>query len=323
MMDQWIISLLKQACEQGASDVHLGAGRVPVFRVCGRLRTVAHAPRVGAASLDILIQTVLEDQNTASDEEDFALSVSGVGRFRCHTFKTEQGRSIAFRVLPDTIASLDALGLHPGCKQCCGFKHGLVLVAGSTGSGKSTTLAAMIAHINATQARHIVTLEDPIEYLHASQQSLVQQRQVGRDTDNFTSGLRAALREDPDVIVVGELRDVESTRLALHAAETGHLVFSTVHANSCVQVLSRILASFSAQDQAFVQEVLASTLQMVISQRLVTHQNKRCVAQEVMVLNNAIRHLIRDNQLHQITSVMQTGRQHGMQTMAQALAVFK
>ncbi|MDX1670272.1 MAG: type IV pilus twitching motility protein PilT [Limnobacter sp.] len=255
-----------------------------------------------------------------SKECDYSFTLEEVSRFRVNAFMQQRGAAVAFRVVPATVLTLDELNAPAVFKKVTGHSHGLVLVTGPTGSGKSTTLAAMINHINTTTRGHILTIEDPIEFLHKPEGCVINQRELGEHTDSFSNALKAALREDPDVIMIGEMRDLETIQLALTAAETGHLVFGTLHTNSAPKTIDRIIDSFPSADKGMIRSMLSESLRAVISQGLLKRPTGgRVAAHEIMICTPPIRNLIREGKLTQMTSVMQTGLDHGMQTMEQCL----
>ncbi|MFB9325202.1 type IV pilus twitching motility protein PilT [Paenibacillus aurantiacus] len=318
-LDQ-IISLLRQSHEWKASDLHISVGSPPVMRVHGMLQRIGEE-LVSAEAASVMALALLnpdqKERFEQAGEVDFSYELEGCSRYRINAYRQRGRVSIAIRTIPTAIPTLEQLQL-PSILGTLANKHqGLVLVTGPTGSGKSSTLAAMIDYINRTQKKHIVTLEDPIEFLHAHKQSVVDQREVGNDTRSFANGLRAALRQDPDVILVGEMRDLETISAAVTAAETGHLVFATLHTSDAPQTIDRIIDAFPAHQQAQVRAQLAAVLVAVISQRLLPRaggQGRMC-ATEIMVNNSAVANLIRTEKIHQIKSVMQTGRAQGMHTM--------
>ncbi|MCL6454345.1 MAG: type IV pilus twitching motility protein PilT [Alicyclobacillus sp.] len=311
--------LLAEAVCLGASDLHLSAGAVPVVRVDGALRPLARSV-VSAEQMEELLRSLLNGPRLARlqsvGDVDFSHSLPGLSRFRVNVFQQWDGLGAAIRVIPNHVPTPEALGLPAVLTELAERRQGLLLVTGPTGSGKSTTLAALIAHINRTAGKHIVTLEDPIEYVHRPQRSLVQQREVGRDTRSFADGLRAALRQDPDVLLIGELRDLETIQTALTAAETGHLVLATLHTMGAVQTIERLVDVFPPHQQAQVRMQLASVLVGVASQQLLPRQGGgRVAAFEVMVNTPAVANLVRSGPLHQLTTVIQTSRQLGMHTL--------
>lgn len=319
-----ITELLAFSAKQNASDLHLSAGLPPVMRVDGDLRRLS-VPAISDDEVrQLLGQTMVEDQRRHFNEQleaDFSFELPDVGRFRVNAFHQSRGAGAVFRTIPGDAPSLDDLGLGEVFRKAAMLPRGLVLVTGPTGSGKTTTLAAMINHINTNRAAHILTLEDPIEIIHQSNCCLVNQREVHRHTRSFSSALRSALREDPDVIMVGELRDLETIRLALTAAETGHLVFGTLHTSSAARTIERIIDVFPGDEKAMVRGMLSESLQVVIAQALLKRQGAgRVAAHEVLVATSAVRNLIREGKTAQIYSAMQTGGNQGMQTLDDALA---
>ena len=318
-----IAQLLTFAVKRGASDLHLSAGLPPMVRVDGDMRRISLPPLAGE-QVRTLIHGVMSDRQRrdyeTSRELDFAMAVPGLTRFRVNAFHQHRGAGAVFRVIPATITRLEQLHGPPVLATLCRQRNGLVLVTGPTGSGKSTTLAAMLDDINATDCGHILTIEDPIEFVHTSKRCLVNQREVHRDTHGFTQALRAALREDPDVILVGELRDLETIRLALSAAETGHLVFGTLHTRSAAQTVNRIIDMFPAAERALVRSMLSASLRGVIAQTLLKRLGGgRCAAYEIMVGIPAVRHLIREDNTAQLYSTIQTGGEYGMRTLAHSV----
>lgn len=308
-----------EAHARSASDVHISVNAAPVFRIHGEL--VTQGEKLRPEDTDAMARDLLtEDQWKLFIERgdlDFSYSLTNVSRFRVNVYRQRNCISLAARIIPAFVPTLDDLRLPAVLKSFTTRYHGLVLVTGPTGSGKSTTLAAMIDYINKTQRKHVITLEDPIEYLHRHNQSIIDQREIGSDSRDFSSGLRAALRQDPDVILVGEMRDLETIRTAITASETGHLVLATLHTSDAVQTMDRIIDSFTASQQAQVRAQLSSVLLGVISQRLfpTLQGNGRTAALEILMNTPAIANLIRTEKTHQIRSSMQMGRAHGMQTM--------
>ena len=322
-----IADLLAFSVKHGASDLHLSAGVAPMLRVDGDIQR-SDLPVLTPAAVRELIHSVMNSaQRSAFEsahEADFSYAVPGLGRFRVNAFEQQRGAGAVFRSITSQVPSLEGLGLGEVFKGLCGLSQGLVLVTGATGSGKSTTLAAMIDHINATRQQHILTIEDPIEYLHAPRQCLINQREVHRDTHSVAAALRAALREDPDVIMLGELRDLETIRLALTAAETGHLVLATLHTASAAKAVDRIIDVFAADEKAMVRTMLSESLQGVIAQTLVKRVGGgRVAAHEIMLATPAIRNLIRENKVAQMVSAIQTGAAAGMQTLEMSLKRLK
>ncbi len=318
--------LLNYLIDVGGSDLHLAAGSPPQVRVHGELRQLQEYGRLMPAELRRMIYGILTVKQRESLEETLELDAShplpGKGRFRLNVFFQRDALGAVFRAIPEQILGLKDLGIPPVVGEFADLPRGLVLVTGPTGSGKSTTLAAIIDMINTKRACHILTVEDPIEFLHSHKKALVNQREVGADTLGFQHALRHALRQDPDVILVGELRDLETISTALTAAETGHLVFATLHTQDAPQTIDRIIDVFPSHQQEQVRVQLAATLQAVVTQQLVRTRNKdgRLPAVEVMVATPAIRNLIREAKIHQITTAMQAGGRYGMQTMDQSLA---
>lgn len=314
-----IIEILTHAHERGASDVHISVNSAPILRIHGDL-VPSGDPLTPNQTEQMARFLMTEEQWRAFLEQgeiDFSYSIPGVSRYRVNVYRQRGCCSIAARLVPNRVPSLDELGLPEVVRTFAERPHGLVLVTGPTGSGKSTTLAAIIDYINRTQRKHVITLEDPIEYLHRHQRSIIDQREIGLDSRSFANALRAALRQDPDVILVGEMRDLETVSTALSAAETGHLVLATLHTTDAVQTIDRIIDVFPPSQQGQVRLQLSMVLQGVIAQRLyrTLDGNGRVAAVEVLVNTPAIANLIRTEKTHQIRSAMQTGRMHGMQTM--------
>lgn len=318
-----ITDLLAFSVQNHASDLHLSTGMPPVIRVNGDIRRIS-LPPLDADEIRRMILSVTDEhrqQIYQQDlETDFAFDLPECARFRVNAFHTERGPSAVFRTIPSQILTLSDLNAPPVFQTIADSPRGLVLVTGPTGSGKSTTLAAMIDYINDTKPAHILTIEDPIEFIHTSKQSLINQRELHRHTKSFQAALRSALREDPDVILVGEMRDPETVRLALTAAETGHLVFATLHTNGAAKTVDRIIDVFPAAEKELVRAMLSESLRAVISQTLLkTHDNCRTAAFEILTATAAVRNLIRENKTAQLHTAMQTGQIHGMQTLDQAL----
>lgn len=315
-----ILQLLKKSIELRASDLHLSTGMFPIVRIDGDLVRLENASMLEDTWLKNALAEIFSAEKTALLEYDFSFTPFDGTRCRVNIFQQSRGISAAFRFIPHHPPTLDSLMMPFILKNLSLVKKGLILVTGSTGSGKTSTVAAMIQHINQHKASHIITMEDPIEYLYQPDKSLIQQREIYQHTESFQSALRAALREDPDVMVVGELRDLETIRLALTAAETGHLVFATLHTNSCATSVNRIIDVFPSEDKALVRNMLSESLQAVISQTLIKKiGGGRIAAQEIMVCNPAIRHLIRENKTTQIMSVIQTNQANGMRTMEESV----
>jgi twitching motility protein PilT len=318
-----ITELLAYSAKQGASDQHLSAGLPPMIRVHGDVRRI-NLPALGHKEVHSLVYDIMNDKQRKDFEEfletDFSFEVPGVARFRVNAFNHNRGAGAVFRTIPSKVLTMDQLGMGQVFKDLAKIPRGIVLVTGPTGSGKSTTLAAMIDYINESKYDHILTVEDPIEFVHESKKSLVNQREVHRDTLGFNEALRSALREDPDVILVGEMRDLETIRLALTAAETGHIVFGTLHTSSAAKTIDRIVDVFPAEEKSMVRSMLSESLQGVISQTLLKKNGGgRVAAHEIMVGTPAIRNLIREDKIAQMYSAIQTGSAYGMQTMDQCL----
>jgi twitching motility protein PilT len=318
--------ILLEVVERNASDLHLTAGAKPMLRQRGRLVALENYPKLTPEDTREFIYSILTTEQRRRLETDlqldFAYVVPGRARFRVNTYFQRGAVAAAFRLIPAQIVAIDKLGLPPIVHELTQRPRGIVLVTGPTGSGKSTTLAAMIDEINDTREEHILTIEDPIEFVHAHKHCLINQRELGSDATSFAAALKAALREDPDVILVGEMRDLETISTALTAAETGHLVFATLHTQDAPQTIDRIIDVFSPEQQAQIRVQLSVSLQGIITQQLLPTADGagRCVACEVLVPTAAVRNLVREGKIHQIPSVIQTGAAHGMQTMDSALA---
>ncbi|MEP5765790.1 MAG: type IV pilus twitching motility protein PilT [Halieaceae bacterium] len=318
-----ITELLAFSAKQGASDLHLSAGLPPMIRVDGDVRRI-NLPPMDHKQVHDLIYEIMNDKQRKDYEEfmetDFSFEVPGVARFRVNAFNHNRGAGGVFRTIPSKVLTMDDLGMGQVFKDLSMIPRGLMLVTGPTGSGKSTTLAAMVDYINDNKYEHILTVEDPIEFVHESKKCLVNQREVHRDTLGFNEALRSALREDPDIILVGELRDLETIKLALEAAETGHLVFGTLHTQSAAKTIDRVIDVFPAAEKAMVRSMLSESLQAVISQTLLKKQGGgRVAAHEIMRGTPAIRNLIREDKVAQMYSAIQTGGSIGMQTLDQCL----
>jgi twitching motility protein PilT len=318
-----ITELLAFSAKQGASDLHLSAGLPPMIRVDGDVRRI-NLPALDAKEVRELIYDIMNDKQRQSFEEfletDFSFEVPGVARFRVNAFNQNRGAGAVFRTIPSKILSMEDLGMGEVFRKITDVPRGLVLVTGPTGSGKSTTLAAMVDYLNSNKHHHILTIEDPIEFVHESKKCLVNQREVHRDTLGFSEALRSALREDPDVILVGELRDLETIRLALTAAETGHLVFGTLHTTSAAKTIDRIVDVFPAQEKSMIRSMLSESLHAVVSQSLLKKVGGgRVAAHEIMMGTPAIRNLIREDKVAQMYSAIQTGGSLGMQTLDMCL----
>jgi twitching motility protein PilT len=319
-----LTALLGFAHDQGASDVHLSAGMPPLLRIRGQMIRL-EMPALTAEDTHAAIYDILKDDQKKVFEEtrdlDFAFEIPGLSRFRANVLMQARGEAAVFRLVPTRIRTLEELGMPPVLKQLAEKERGLVVVTGPTGSGKSTTLAAMVNYVNENLRGHILTVEDPVEFVHESKRCLVNQREVGSHTQSFASALRASLREDPDVILVGELRDLETTQLAISAAETGHLVFATLHTNSAAKTIDRIIDIFPSGQQAQIRTMLSESLEGVVAQTLLPSKDGkgRVAALEVLVGVPALRNLIRENKTAQILSVIQTGANHGMISLDQHL----
>lgn len=318
-----IDKLLKTIVEHGASDLHLSTGEPALFRIDGDMLPLTNFRFTEEKLSDLIYGIMDKDKVKVFKEEkelDYAYEIKGTARFRVNSFKQDRGIASVFRVIPSKILTMEDLGMGKIFKQIAKFPRGLVLVTGPTGSGKSTTLAAMIDYINSTREEHILTIEDPIEFVHKSKKSLINQRGVGPDTKSFSNALKSALREDPDVILVGELRDIETIRLAMTAAETGHVVFGTLHTNSASKTVDRIIDVFPAEEKSMVRAMLSESLQAVVSQTLLKKRGGgRVAAHEIMLGIPAIRNLIKEDKVAQMYSAIQTGNNVGMKTLDQAL----
>jgi twitching motility protein PilT len=314
-----ITDLLIETQRNGASDLHLSPNNPPILRLNGEMVPFKSGV-LAAEQIKHMLYSVMTEQQRAVFEQDFevdfAISFGDNMRFRVNAFNNLHGPASVMRSIPTQIKSLAELGAPNLFKKLCEFHKGLILVTGPTGSGKSTTLAAIIDHINSTMSKHILTIEDPIEFVHVSKKSLINQREVGRHTNSFARALKSSLREDPDVILVGELRDLETIQLAITAAETGHLVLGTLHTNSAPETIDRIIDVFPAHDKEMVRSMLSVALQAVITQTLLKkREGGRVAAHEIMLATPAIRNLIRENKIPQMTSLMQIGAKIGMRTM--------
>lgn len=319
-----ITDLLAFGAKNKASDLHLSSGISPMIRVHGDMRRI-NLPEMSAEEVGNMVTSVMNDHQRKiyqqNLEVDFSFELPNVARFRVNAFNIGRGPAAVFRTIPSTVLSLEELKAPSIFQKIAESPRGMVLVTGPTGSGKSTTLAAMINYINETQPAHILTIEDPIEFVHQSKKSLINQRELHQHTLSFANALRSALREDPDVILVGEMRDLETIGLALTAAETGHLVFGTLHTTGAAKTVDRIVDVFPAGEKEMVRSMLSESLTAVISQNLLkTHDgNGRVASHEILIANPAVRNLIRENKITQINSVLQTGQASGMQTMDQSL----
>ena len=318
-----ITELLGFSVKQGASDLHLTAGMPPLIRVDGDMRKI-NIPSMDHKEVHGLIYEIMTDKQRKDYEQfmetDFSFEVPGLARFRVNAFNQNRGAAAVFRTIPSKVLSMEQLGMGQVFRDVSDLARGLVVVTGPTGSGKSTTLAAMMDYVNNSRYEHILTIEDPIEFVHESKKCLVNQREVHRDTLGFAEALRSALREDPDIILVGELRDLETIRLALTAAETGHLVFGTLHTTSAAKTIDRVIDVFPAAEKSMVRSMLSESLQAVISQALLKKNGGgRVAAHEIMIGTPAIRNLIREDKVAQMYSAIQTGSQYGMKTLDQCL----
>ncbi|RLK51405.1 pilus retraction ATPase PilT [Alkalispirillum mobile] len=318
-----IADLLAFAVKNNASDLHIAAGLPPMIRVDGDVRRI-NLPEMEHKQVHSMIYDIMNDKQRKDYEEfletDFSFEIPGLARFRVNVFNQNRGAAAVFRTIPSEVLTLDDLGAPEVFKDIADNPRGLVLVTGPTGSGKSTTLAAMVDYVNKKEHGHILTIEDPIEFVHESHKCLVNQREVHRDTLGFNEALRSALREDPDIILVGEMRDLETIRLALTAAETGHLVFGTLHTSSAAKTIDRIIDVFPAAEKSMVRSMLSESLRAVISQALLKKiGGGRIAAHEIMLGSPAIRNLIREDKVAQMYSAIQTGHSLGMQTLDQCL----
>jgi twitching motility protein PilT len=318
-----IAELLAFSVKNKASDLHLSSGLPPMIRVDGDMRRI-NVPPLEHRTVHALIYDIMNDKQRRDFEErlevDFSFEIQGVARFRVNAFNQTRGAAAVFRTIPSKVLTLDELGAPKVFEEIISVPRGLVLVTGPTGSGKSTTLAAMIDHLNDKKYAHILTIEDPIEFVHISKRCLINQREVHKDTLGFSEALRSALREDPDIILVGEMRDLETIRLALTAAETGHLVFATLHTSSAAKTIDRIIDVFPGAEKSLVRSMLSESLRSVISQTLLKRiGGGRIAAHEIMIGTPAIRNLIREDKVAQMYSSIQTGQAFGMRTLDQDL----
>jgi twitching motility protein PilT len=317
--------LLEQMVKAGASDLHLTVGSPPVIRIDGKLQRMSGQDLLTADQIKKIAYSMLNEKQKLKFEQnselDFSFGIEQMSRFRCNMFMQRGNVAVAIRQIPYNIRSFDDLGLPKVIAEFSKLPRGLVLVTGPTGSGKSTTLAAIIDKINKERPVHIITVEDPIEYLHRHQMALINQREVYSDTSSFASALKYALREDPDVVLVGEMRDLETIEAALSISETGHLAFATLHTNSCAESINRIVDAFPTNQQEQIRIALSFTLQAVVSQTLIPKTGGgRVMALEIMIATPAIRAIIRDDKVHQIYSMIQSGQKYGMKTMNQSLS---
>ncbi len=318
--------LLRMMVERGGSDLHIAAGSPPRVRIDGRLAEIGQLEMLMPEHTQKLVYSVLDSNQIARFEQehelDMSFGVSGVGRFRVNVFYQRGAIGAVLRTIPYEVKTFEQLGLdRKVCERICNLRKGLVLVTGATGSGKSTSLASMIDFCNQTRQDHIITIEDPIEFVHRNKSSLVNQREVGTDTDGFSQALRRVLRQDPDIVLIGEMRDQETIEAGLTLAETGHLTFATLHTSDCVQTINRIVDVFPSHQQSQIRTQLSFVLECVMCQQLIPMQNGRgrAMCQEVMTPTSAIRSLIREDKCHQILSHIQTGAKYGMRTMNQNL----
>lgn len=318
-----IDSLFTEMQDRGASDLHIVIGRPPMLRIRGDMIETDHE-RLTAATAESLIRDILTPAQMQHIEEqldlDFAYELPGQARFRANVLHQHRGLGAVFRIIPTDIMSLDQLGMPPAVRKLAEMPAGLILVTGPTGSGKSTTLAGMIDHINETRSAHILTIEDPLEFIHQPKKCLITQREVGAHTENFASALRVAGRQDPDIILVGELRDLETISLALTSAACGLLVFGTLHTNSAIKTVDRVIDAYPPEEQNQVRAMLSDSLSGVVAQQLVkTTDGKRCAAVEILIGSRGLGNIIREGKTSMIPSYMQSGTGEGMQTMDQAL----
>src|SRR4026207_850414 len=318
-----ISKLLTFSAKEGASDCHISAGEPPMIRLHGDLKKLDHPP-LTAEETHALVYDMMSDAQRKNFEEkrecDFSFELGDIARFRVNVFVQNRGLGAVFRNIPTEIIPMEKLGLPPIVRQLCDKEKGLILVTGPTGSGKSTTLASMVDYLNNTFEGHIITIEDPIEFVHKTKKCLVNQRELGVHTQSFSNALRAALREDPDIILVGEMRDLETIQLALTAAETGHLVFGTLHTSSAPKTVDRIIDVFPPNQQAQIRAQFAESIEAVITQTLLKKKvGGRVAALELLTGTTAVRNLIREGKIHQIPGTMQVSQKDGMQTMDMAL----
>ncbi len=319
-----LTQLLAFTMQNKASDLHLSAGSPPIIRTDGMMKRVK-GDSLSSDSIRAMLYSVMSEDQRAEYEKnleiDFAIALGEKARFRVNAFTTRLGSSGVFRTIPSVVPTMEELELPPIMRRFAELEKGIILITGPTGSGKSTTLASMVNHINLHESKHILTIEDPVEFFHTSKKCLVNHREVGTDTNSFARALKSALREDPDVILVGEMRDYETVSLALTAAETGHLVFATLHSSSAAKTIDRVIDVFPTGDKEMVRAMLASSLQGVVAQTLLRRVNGgRVGAYEILVGTNAVRNLIRENQIAQMYSMMQTGSRYGMITMEEAVS---
>ena len=315
-----IDAFFKLMNERGASDLHLTSGSQPILRITGQLERVKYKPLENEELKAMLYEITTEDKIKVFEETgdiDFGYEIPGLARYRANFFQQKNGVGAAFRQIPSDIMTIEDLGLQKILKKMAALPKGLILVTGPTGSGKSTTLAAIIDHINKSRRDHIITIEDPIEFVHQGQGCMINHREVGSHTKSFSAALRGALREDPDVILIGEMRDLETISLAIEAANTGHLVLATLHTSSAAKTIDRVIEVFPADQQAQIRSNLADSIKAVVCQTLFKRKDKNgaCVALEILICTPAVRNLIREGKTFQIPSVIQTGKKYGMQAL--------
>jgi twitching motility protein PilT len=320
----WIDTLFKMMTDKKASDLHMTSEHVPMIRLSGDMLPLEGVPKLSRDQMFQILFEIAPERNQQQFEKggdtDFAYALDGCGRFRCNFFMDRYGPGAVFRRIPDKILSAEQLGLPQGIMKLVEYKKGLVLVTGPTGSGKSTTLAAMIDFINTNRKEHIITIEDPVEFVHPAKKCLVNQREVHQHTKSFAAALRAALREDPDIVLVGEMRDLETTRIAIETAETGHLVFGTLHTSTAASTVDRIINQFPADEQEQIRLMLAGSLRGVVAQNLLKKKGGgRLAAQEILFVTPGIGSMIREGKTFQIPSAMQIGAKYGMQLLNEAL----
>ncbi|MBA2480526.1 MAG: type IV pilus twitching motility protein PilT [Planctomycetes bacterium] len=320
----WIDNLFKMMTDKKASDLHMTSEHVPMVRASGDMVALDGVPKLSREQMAQILFEITPERNKKQFDEtwdtDFAYALEGCGRFRCNYFMDRFGPGAVFRRIPDKILTAEQLGLPPGVMKLTEYKKGLVLVTGPTGSGKSTTLAAMIDHLNSTRKEHIITIEDPVEFVHPAKKCLINQREVHQHTKSFAAALRAALREDPDIVLVGEMRDLETTRIAIETAETGHLVFGTLHTSTASSTVDRIINQFPAEEQEQIRLMLAGSLRGVVAQNLLKKKGGgRIAAMEILLVTAGIAANIREGKTYQIPSQMQTGARYGMMLLNDAL----